>query len=95
MLYPAAGGMDPEYGAVHDPSHRPADDPAYRAVHDAMLPLAFVAGHTQRIGLGTGTLCAPFTPPAMLAKAMTTLDHLTGGRVTTGLGIGWMSSSKG
>lgn len=90
VLCPVVGGPDPAYGAVHNPSPRPADDPSYRAVHDAMLPLAFVAGHTKRIGLGTGTLCAPFTPPALLAKAMTTLDHLTGGRVTAGLGIGWM-----
>lgn len=74
----------------HAPAGRPADDPAYRMVHDAVLPLAYVAGHTRRIGLGTATLCAPFTPPVALAKAMTTLDHLTGGRLTVGLGIGWL-----
>ena len=74
----------------HDPAARPADDPAYRQVHDAVLPLAYVAGHTRRIGLGTATICAPFTPPVVLAKAMTTLDHLTGGRLTVGLGIGWL-----
>jgi probable F420-dependent oxidoreductase len=64
--------------------------PAYAAVHDAVLPLAHVASHTSRIGLGTATLCAPFTPPALLAKAMTTLDHLTAGRLTVGVGMGWM-----
>lgn len=90
VLYPAAGGLDPAYDAAHNPGARRADDPSYRAVHDAVLPLAYVAGHTEKIGLGTATLCAPFTPPALLAKAMTTLDHLTGGRVTVGLGIGWL-----
>lgn len=72
-----------------DPAARPADDPAYHAVHDPVLPLALVAGHTTRIGLGTATVCAPFTPPVVLAKAMTTLDHLCAGRLTVGLGLGW------
>ncbi len=90
VLYPAAGGLDPSYNAAHNPGARPADDPSYRAVHDPLLPLAYVAGHTERIGLGTATISAPLTPPALLAKAMTSLDHLTGGRLTVGLGIGWL-----
>ncbi|MEZ5096154.1 MAG: LLM class flavin-dependent oxidoreductase [Nocardioides sp.] len=45
-----------------------------------------MAARTERIGLGTATLCAPFTAPAMLAKAMTTLDQLSAGRLTIGLG---------
>lgn len=90
VLYPSAGGLDPALDPDRNPAERPADDPSYRAVHDAVLPLAFVAGHTERIGLGTATVCAPFTPPALLAKAMTTLDHLSGGRLTVGVGIGWL-----
>jgi len=90
VLYPAAGGLEPSYDAAHNPAARPADDPSYRAVHDPLLPLAYVAGHTKRIGLGTATICAPFTPPALLAKAMTSMDHLSGGRLTVGLGIGWL-----
>lgn len=72
-----------------NPSSRPPDDPAYLAVHDATLPLAHVAACTERIRLGTATLCAPFIAPALLAKQMTTLDHLCAGRLTVGLGIGW------
>jgi probable F420-dependent oxidoreductase len=75
---------------VENPGTRPAEDPAYASVHDAVLPLAHVASHTTRIGLGTATLCAPFTPPALLAKAMATLDHLTSGRLTVGVGMGWL-----
>ena len=90
VLYPAAGGLGPAFGAGHSPAARPADDPSYRAVRDPLLPLAYVAGHTERIGLGTATICALFTPPALLAKAMATLDHLCAGRLTVGLGIGWM-----
>ncbi len=90
VLYPAAGGLDPSYDAAYNPAARPADDSSYRAVHDPLVPLAYVAGHTERIGLGTATICAPFTPPALLAKALTSLDHLSGGRLTVGLGIGWL-----
>lgn len=90
VLYPSAGGPGPALETERDPAERPADDPSYHAVHDAVLPLAFVAGHTTRIGLGTATVCAPFTPPVLLAKAMTTLDRLSGGRVTVGVGMGWM-----
>ena len=90
VLSPAEGGLDPAFDAKHNPAVRPADDPSYRAVHDPLLPLAYVAGHTTRIGLGTATICAPFTAPALLAKSMTSLDVLSDGRLTVGLGIGWL-----
>ena len=62
--------------------------PSHRSVHDPVVTLAHVAAHTDRIGLGTATLCAPFTPPPVLAKTLTSLDVLSGGRLTVGLGIG-------
>jgi alkanesulfonate monooxygenase SsuD/methylene tetrahydromethanopterin reductase-like flavin-dependent oxidoreductase (luciferase family) len=65
-------------------------DPAHRAVLDPVVALAQAAAHTDRIGLGTATVCAPFTAPALLAKAMTSLDVLSGGRLTVGLGSGWL-----
>jgi probable F420-dependent oxidoreductase len=91
VLQPVAATPTDSAGRpVENPGTRPAEDPAYAAVHDAVLPLAHVASHTTRIGLGTATLCAPFTPPALLAKAMTTLDHLSSGRLTVGVGMGWL-----
>ena len=75
VLYPADGELELSYRAVHDP----------------VVPLALVAGQTDRIRLGTATVCAPFTAPALLAKTLTSLDVLSGGRLTVGLGIGWMS----
>ena len=90
VLYPAEGGLDPSYDADHNPATRAADDASYRAVHDPLLPLAYVAGHTERIRLGTATICAPFTAPALLAKSTASLDVLSGGRLTVGLGIGWL-----
>jgi probable F420-dependent oxidoreductase len=64
--------------------------PSHRSVLDPVLPLAHVAGHTDRIRLGTATICAPFTAPALLAKTLTSLDVLSGGRLTAGLGMGWL-----
>jgi probable F420-dependent oxidoreductase len=64
--------------------------PSHRSVLDPVLPLAHVAGHTDRIRLGTATICAPFTAPALLAKTLTSLDVLSGGRLIAGLGMGWL-----
>lgn len=64
--------------------------PQHDSVLDPVLPLAYVAGHTERIRLGTATICAPFTAPALLAKTLTSLDVLSKGRLTVGLGIGWL-----
>src|SRR3954447_16701397 len=63
---------------------------AHRSVLDPVVALAHVAGHTDRIRLGTATICAPFTAPALLAKSLTSLDVLSGGRLTAGLGMGWL-----
>ena len=87
MLAPVGGEDDPSA----NPTDRRADDHAYRSVLDPVVPLAYVAAHTDRIRLGTATICAPFTPPPLLAKTMATLDVITGGRLTVGLGIGWLA----
>ena len=65
-------------------------DPAHHSVLDSVVALAHVAGCTERIGLGTATLCAPFTAPALMAKTTASLDVVCGGRLTVGLGSGWM-----
>ncbi|MFC4950253.1 TIGR03619 family F420-dependent LLM class oxidoreductase [Pseudonocardia sp. GCM10023141] len=65
-------------------------DPSHRTVLDPLAALAYVAGCTERIGLGTATICAPFTAPALLAKSMASLDVLSDGRLTVGLGMGWL-----
>jgi len=64
---------------------------SHRSVLDPVVSLAYVAGHTDRIRLGTATICAPFIAPALLAKTLTSLDVLSGGRLTAGLGMGWLS----
>jgi alkanesulfonate monooxygenase SsuD/methylene tetrahydromethanopterin reductase-like flavin-dependent oxidoreductase (luciferase family) len=55
---------------------------------DSMTALAVAAGATSRIGLLTGVLLGPLYPAAWLAKAAASLDAMSGGRLTLGLGVG-------
>src|SRR5438477_6255749 len=51
--------------------------------------LAGLAEATQRVGLGTIVLAVPFRNPALVAKMAVTLDEVSNGRLTLGLGAGW------
>ena len=53
---------------------------------DAVAPLAFIAAKTTKIGLGTAIMQMPARSPAMAAMTAMTLDRLSGGRFTLGLG---------
>ena len=61
----------------------------YKIVLDPLESLTYVAGHTNRIALGTSVLDMPYYNPVMLARRLTTLDVLSGGRLQVGLGLGW------
>jgi probable F420-dependent oxidoreductase len=61
----------------------------YKRCLDPLVALATAASVTSRIGLGTGILLAAQHEPILLAKQVGTLDHLSGGRVTLGVGFGW------
>jgi probable F420-dependent oxidoreductase len=56
---------------------------------DPLEWLAFAAGVTEKVNLGTGVLLLPLHAPIILAKRVATLDALSGGRVRLGVGIGW------
>ncbi|KKM03644.1 hypothetical protein LCGC14_1772320, partial [marine sediment metagenome] len=62
---------------------------AYKTVLDPLEALTFVAGQTSRVALGTSILDMPYYNPVMLARRLTTLDVLSGGRLRLGLGLGW------
>jgi len=61
----------------------------YKSVLDPLETLTFAAAHTDRIALGTGVLNLPWYNPVLLARRLTTLDILSGGRLGVGFGIGW------
>jgi F420-dependent oxidoreductase-like protein len=54
---------------------------------DAVTPLAWIAGQTERIKLGTGIMQMPARSPALTASTATSLDQLSGGRMLLGLGV--------
>jgi F420-dependent oxidoreductase-like protein len=59
---------------------------------DAWAVLAGLARETSRIHLGTLVSPVTFRPPGNLAKVVTTVDEMSGGRVEVGLGAGWHES---
>jgi probable F420-dependent oxidoreductase len=71
--YPAGGDLPREYGRTLDP----------------FVALGQAAAVTERLGLGTGITLVAQHDPIDLAKQIATLDHLSGGRFTLGLGFGW------
>jgi alkanesulfonate monooxygenase SsuD/methylene tetrahydromethanopterin reductase-like flavin-dependent oxidoreductase (luciferase family) len=56
--------------------------------YDSLTSLAVAAGATSRIGLFTDILLGPAYPPVWLAKATASLDAMSGGRLTLGVGVG-------
>ena len=56
---------------------------------EAYTTLGFLAGQTERVRLGTMVTAVTFRPPALLVKAVTTLDVLSGGRAWFGVGAGY------
>ena len=56
---------------------------------DAWSILSYLAGQTSRIKLGTVVTPLPFRPPSQLAKIVSTVDLLSGGRTILGVGAGW------
>src|SRR5262245_33095641 len=56
---------------------------------DAWSTLAGLAAVTERIGLGTLVSPVTFRPAAVLAKSAVTVDHISGGRIELGIGMGW------
>jgi F420-dependent oxidoreductase-like protein len=73
----------PDHLLQADP-HSTADSPML----EAYTTLGFLAARTSRVGLGTMVSAVTFRPPALLVKAVTTLDVMSGGRARFGIGTG-------
>ena len=59
---------------------------------EPLAVLAYIAGCTRRIGLGTGVLVLPYRPALLTAKWLATIQQLSGGRLLLGAAPGWMSA---
>jgi len=59
-------------------------------IPDPLDLLAFLAGHTRRLGLATGVLVLPNHHPVVLAKRAATVDALSRGRLRLCVGVGWL-----
>jgi probable F420-dependent oxidoreductase len=57
--------------------------------YEPLTVLAYAAACTTRIRLGTTVIILPYRNPVVTAKVLSTLDVLSGGRVTTGMAVGW------
>jgi probable F420-dependent oxidoreductase len=58
-------------------------------LYDPLLTLCWAAASTEHIGLGTSVLIAAHHAPLELANSLASLDSLSGGRLTLGVGVGW------
>src|SRR5262245_9428150 len=79
MGYPMAG-------------REPGPYPAQMPILEAFMALSYMAAVTTRVGLGTEVLVLPQRHPTLVAKQVSTLDTLSGGRVRLGIGVGWQES---
>src|SRR5437867_13452512 len=59
------------------------------ACYEAIATLTAAAMDTAHVRLGSGVYCVAYRNPGLLAKSLTTIDHLSNGRVDCGLGAGW------
>jgi probable F420-dependent oxidoreductase len=57
---------------------------------DCLSVLAYLAARTERVQIATGVLILPYRHPVATAKAIATIDQLSGGRVLFGVGVGWL-----
>ena len=66
--------------------------PPKMPILEALVVLSHIAAVTDRIGLGTEVLVLPQRQPVLVAKQVSTLDTLSGGRMRLGIGVGWQES---
>jgi probable F420-dependent oxidoreductase len=86
LVLPVAMAGSPYAGADHPPV------PPTTPIFDAAAYLAFLAGRTRQIRLGTYVYLLGIRHPFVAARAFATLDIVSGGRAELGVGAGWLKS---
>ena len=93
--YPYSDGSGQDLPEQPDDAPLKWDDDTYSMsdprndLVDPLVALSWMAALTGTIELGTNILVLPQRNPVVLAKALATLDSLSGGRVLLGVGVGW------
>jgi F420-dependent oxidoreductase-like protein len=82
-------GIDTVWVVDHLIQADPTAPPGDTDMLEAYTTLGFLAARSERVRLGTMVSAVAFRPPALLVKAVTTLDVLTGGRAWIGIGAGY------
>src|SRR5579864_5013105 len=79
-----------EHIVLPDPQVPPSPVPADTPFVDTAVALGFVAAVTKTVRLGTGIIILPQRNPVVLAKELASVDVLSNGRLTFGIGIGYL-----
>ena len=58
--------------------------------HEQLTEIAWIAAKTTRLRLVTSVMVVPHRPAVLTAKILSSIDVLSGGRLTLGIGAGWM-----
>jgi F420-dependent oxidoreductase-like protein len=85
-------GLDTVWVSDHLLQADPTTSAGDTEMLEAYTTLGFLAARTERVRLGTMVTGVTYRPPALLVKAVTTLDVLSGGRAWLGIGAGYHSS---
>lgn len=88
----ARAAEDLGYDGVYLPDHLLPPTPyggLSGGLYDPLVTLSYIAAVTERIRLGTSVLVLALRNPFVVAKQAATLDRLSGGRFTLGVGLGW------
>ncbi|NQX89589.1 MAG: LLM class F420-dependent oxidoreductase [Halioglobus sp.] len=90
LIFPESMAGSPFEAEEGDRAHSPV--PAETPLYDVFAYLAFLAGKTKQIRLGTNIYLLGLRHPFIAARAVQTLDIVSGGRAEIGVGAGWLRS---
>ena len=79
-----------EHLVVADPRTPPSTMDPDAPILDPVTSLAFLAGISSNVRLGTGVVVLPLRNPLVLAKALATVDVVSEGRLIVGIGVGYV-----